>query len=504
MAGIFPTLINNGYQVRAIDGTPSVVPGNVINAYVPPMEFQTSCPITYLPEECFSRIAPSQINAVVSELLCLAQTWDPLGLWDCGSNCNLSTLFTHWANAQTTVEITGAICDLPLSDGREGGAKLVYCTGETSALVAIQGDDSLLEMFLEGLCSVPSGSAATPADTLLSCGPTGLKIINAFDFQLYRGPWIQAHPYQTNHMVQKDLRLYSPNAEIPPGTQFSLGTSGPTWYEISPDSTQPYVQSNAYVSDTVVSRNGLFYAANSDIPAGTPFLVGTSGPTWRLVDLTASVAIDFSSSRSYVQEQIVVRNGLIYRARDHLPAGAWAPINWELIGGELQKYRGDWDITSSYSQDTLVLYNDRLYTPNAVIPANTPFEIGETGATWRQISATDLSGLEVDIEISFSAFVGLVAGETLLAYVPTKVTKIAPNMLGSAAKVYNLGGPTSFVLAVYVNAVQTGEISVVGGIPTFSQTGTVTLAPGDLLTVKTNTTAPVDVFSASIKATRIT
>lgn len=42
-------------------------------------------------------MTPAQVNAIVSELLCLAATLDPDGNWDCDDLCNLSAAFTAWA-----------------------------------------------------------------------------------------------------------------------------------------------------------------------------------------------------------------------------------------------------------------------------------------------------------------------------------------------------------------------------------------------------------------------
>lgn len=100
MAGLFPELANGAVVIRDMSG---VCTGTLEapNAYCPPASFTSSCAITALSEDCVSRIKPSQINALVSELLCLAYTLTPEGNWDCLSNCNLAQAFTDWAAAFT-------------------------------------------------------------------------------------------------------------------------------------------------------------------------------------------------------------------------------------------------------------------------------------------------------------------------------------------------------------------------------------------------------------------
>lgn len=112
MSGIFPTLPAGAVVIRDLDGICLDPPG-VANAYCPPAEFTTSCQITALPEDCTARILPGQINALVSELLCLAVTMDPEGNWDCSSVCNVALAFTNWANLVTPTGMATNICSSP-------------------------------------------------------------------------------------------------------------------------------------------------------------------------------------------------------------------------------------------------------------------------------------------------------------------------------------------------------------------------------------------------------
>lgn len=96
MAGIIPNPDAGAVVIRDGDGT-CLTPAGVSNTYCPPATFTTSCEVAALPDGCTSRIQPKQINAIESELLCLAVKLNPNGNWNCGSVCNLSTLFEQWA-----------------------------------------------------------------------------------------------------------------------------------------------------------------------------------------------------------------------------------------------------------------------------------------------------------------------------------------------------------------------------------------------------------------------
>lgn len=110
MPGIFPDTATSGVVIRNANGV-CLDPPNVMNAYCPPAEFQTSCEITAIPSDCTARIVPSQINAFQSEMLCLAATMSPAGPWNCESLCNLAAAFEAWATGNKVVDgvtITGA------------------------------------------------------------------------------------------------------------------------------------------------------------------------------------------------------------------------------------------------------------------------------------------------------------------------------------------------------------------------------------------------------------
>lgn len=105
MSGIFPEIIAGGLVIRDASGNPTNPPG-VQNAYVPAPAFISNCELTALPSDCTARIEPRQVNAIVSELVALAECFDADGPWDCFSLGNLCNSFKTYANS-VQVQIDG-------------------------------------------------------------------------------------------------------------------------------------------------------------------------------------------------------------------------------------------------------------------------------------------------------------------------------------------------------------------------------------------------------------
>jgi hypothetical protein len=95
--GILPSLVTGGAVVYRDAAGVALNPVDVTNAYAPPPTFISTCELTALPTTCEARIEPGQINAIVSELIALAECFDPDGPWNCASVQNLCTAFTWWA-----------------------------------------------------------------------------------------------------------------------------------------------------------------------------------------------------------------------------------------------------------------------------------------------------------------------------------------------------------------------------------------------------------------------
>lgn len=86
MTGIIPTVGAGGVPLPN---------ANVTNGFIP-TTLGGSCSFLFLPNDCTARITAAQINAFESEMLCLAEQLNPGGTWNCGSVCNLSSLFLQW------------------------------------------------------------------------------------------------------------------------------------------------------------------------------------------------------------------------------------------------------------------------------------------------------------------------------------------------------------------------------------------------------------------------
>lgn len=110
MAGILPSATNGGVITRDLAGTCTNV-GNVTNVYCPPATFVATCDLTALPNDCTARITPAQINALVSELMCLASSLSATGVWSCGSVCNLSNMFQAWSATHMLADQTTILGD---------------------------------------------------------------------------------------------------------------------------------------------------------------------------------------------------------------------------------------------------------------------------------------------------------------------------------------------------------------------------------------------------------
>src|SRR5262245_61169298 len=116
MSSIFPEISSGGEVVRDLSGL-CLSPVGVSQAYCPPATFVNTCEITALPDNCNTRITAAQINAFQSEMLALAECFQPTGTWNCSSLTNLCTAFTAWVEGAAATDLAGLIesilCDVP-------------------------------------------------------------------------------------------------------------------------------------------------------------------------------------------------------------------------------------------------------------------------------------------------------------------------------------------------------------------------------------------------------
>lgn len=497
MTNVFPDSNNGGVVVRNPDGTPIPVT-NVPNGYVPLPAFSTNCQMMYLADDCYSRVAPAQINAIVSELICFAEGLTPEGEWDCSSLCNLRTAFEAFIENFQSEQIGEQLCDVADGAGTEATARLIYCTEGIAKGLPITGDNGLLSLILGAICGSEIELSTTPGTTLLYCdGDGNIKKLTLGSIQLFRGEYVQAYTYTTNMMVRRNGKLYSPNATIPANTPFAIGTAGATWYEVSPaGAAPPFDITQSYLKNAIVNVGGLYYAANEDIPANTPFVVGTTGLTWREVDLTNAFILEHDPTVDYQQFAVVTRNGSLYRATNGaIAASAFDPNQWELLGGERNIWRGEHNQALAYRQDDVVEKDNLIYAANANIPAGTLFTVGASGATWRQL------GTKNQIKISFSVTGGWAVSETWLAYpvLDEDAFTLPANLVGSAFSIINATGVDGS-LSLRKNGIEFGTITIASSVITVTSSQT-SFAPGDTFSIMGVTAATFDAIGFNLLGT---
>ena len=497
MTNVFPDSNNGGVAVRNPDGTPTPVT-NVPNGYVPLPAFTTNCQMMYLQDDCYSRVAPAQINAIVSELICFAEGLTPDGEWDCSSLCNLRTAFEAFIADFQSQEIGDQLCGVVDGDGTEATARLIYCSEGIAKGLPITGDNGLLSLILSAICGADIEPSTTPGTTLLYCdGDGNVKKLTLGSIQLFRGEYVQAYSYTTNMMVRRNGKLYTPNANIPAGTPFAIGTTGATWYEVSPaGAAPPFDITQSHLKNSIITVNGKYYAANEDIPSGTPFVVGTSGATWREVDLTNAFILEHDPTVDYQQFAVVTKDGSLYRATNGaIAASAFNPNQWELLGGERNVWRGTHDQSLAYDLNDVVTKDSLIYAANANIPAGTVFTVGTSGETWRQL------GTRNQIELLFTITGGWNVNETWFVQPvrPGDAFTFPANFVGSAFNIVS-SAPVNGSLSFRKNGIEFGTLDVTLGTITVTSAQT-SFSPGDVFTIMGVTVATFDAFGFNLLGT---
>lgn len=102
---------------EGVRSVPSTV--NPDTVYTPPPEFTFSGGNeTALPSDCWGRVDPEQVNAIVSELLALMVGLTPSGTFDCNSVTNLADAFAAWVtgHVDTKVSISDIIDNVTSTD----------------------------------------------------------------------------------------------------------------------------------------------------------------------------------------------------------------------------------------------------------------------------------------------------------------------------------------------------------------------------------------------------
>ncbi|AXH70882.1 hypothetical protein [Vibrio phage BONAISHI] len=127
-----------------------------------------------------------------------------------------------------------------------------------------------------------------------------------------------------------------------------------------------YDQSKSYDAGDLVIRNDDLFQANQDIPAGTNFVIGLSGYTWREISSSVLVAADFTAGRNYPENALVIRDNVLLRAKVEIAGGPFSINQWEKLQVEnaVKLTLAGYDETKTYDSNQMILDNGMLKYAN--------------------------------------------------------------------------------------------------------------------------------------------
>ena len=103
---------------------------------------------------------------------------------------------------------------------------------------------------------------------------------------------------------------------------------------------------------------------------------------------TGVISPSWNIGNTYPLGTMVVNNSNLYQANSFI--GANTPFNIGTTGAtwtQISEITQNWVLGNSYTSGTTVINNGIIYQSNGTIPANTAFSLGTTGTTWRQVAA---------------------------------------------------------------------------------------------------------------------
>lgn len=148
---------------------------------------------------------------------------------------------------------------------------------------------------------------------------------------------------------------------------------------------QSYQTGATYKRGEFVYHLGQLWRANDDLVAGGTFEVGTAGATWKPVSRKGQIA-PFELNTFYAEDDLVLKDRIIYRRIASGRATAWTESEWEYkysLASNVLAYDG----MRTYEPGDLALLDGDLYYANEQLLANTD---GSSRALdrskWRRIS----------------------------------------------------------------------------------------------------------------------
>lgn len=152
-----------------------------------------------------------------------------------------------------------------------------------------------------------------------------------------------------------------------------------------------WAQPNEYTVDQLVTKDGLLYAANGVIPAGTAFVEGTTAATWREVSIDYTKLPDHDPALNYKLNEAVVFEGRLYRATVSHSAAAFSLTNFEEIS--VADVVPEWVAGTTYLDKDLVKQGNQIYRSTGAGNLGNDPNLDTAEADWVLIGSETVTGL---------------------------------------------------------------------------------------------------------------
>lgn len=112
---------------------------------------------------------------------------------------------------------------------------------------------------------------------------------------------------------------------------------------------------------------------------------GDAGPQTGDVILGGASFDDFVDTMGYDRNEVVVKDGNLYRAKETMDPGPWNPNDWEALTDITIRLR-DFEPNTEYKEKELVKYNESLYRARYDFTSSTDFDLND----WEGIDTVDV------------------------------------------------------------------------------------------------------------------
>lgn len=188
------------------------------------------------------------------------------------------------------------------------------------------------------------------------------------DFSKYRGLWSLLSAYEDGEIVVRNLRIYIANSSIAANTTFVEGNGANEWTEVSGQATIVAADwtSKDYKQHELVVEGGKLYRAKA---------AHTAKPSFELVDWdslsveTATLVSDHDPAKPYVEDQLTIKDEILYRCKTDIAAKPFDEAEWEVVGGKFAPTAPDHDPSLAYGEDALVIRDKEIYRAKTTLVA---------------------------------------------------------------------------------------------------------------------------------------